>query len=128
MTPSIKIEVRPTMDFWYDIMTVMVESGMDSVHYWAHVITIDRGQDLSVRYITLLEEGDPDDQYTIDPARVAEAVQKIIDGSIEVNEQIRLDCIRAVLSEDGAGDAGVIDALAADCIAQVAALDSIVYG
>lgn len=73
---------------------------------------------------SFLVSKDPTQGGTLDLQGVADAIERIVSGEVDVPPAIREIILAAV--EDG--DASDIDAEAADCIVQVGLFDEIVYG
>lgn len=98
----------------------------DSIDYWCEEIGVasvkvngeTRIQSLSVR------EEDEDLTIIVTASMVVEAIQKLLEGEVKVNNEIKSSIYKAVTEND----AGYIDATAADVIVQVAAFNEIVYG
>lgn len=129
MPYTIEIKRELPDQFFRDIMVTMVESGYHSIHYWGKVRNIDRDSDLSVVSITIREgtEDEPVDdaaEATIGILNVAAAIQGLLRGNYNVSDEI-IDYIERGVRDADAGD---IDAIAADVIAQIVLLDEVRYG
>lgn len=73
---------------------------------------------------SFLASKDPTQGGTIDLEGIADAIERIAAGEVEVAPAIR-EVIIAAVEDDDASD---IDAEAADCIVQIGLFDEIVYG
>lgn len=73
---------------------------------------------------SFLVSGDPSQGGTLDLQGMADAIERIAHGEVEVPPAIRAIILAAVQEEDPAD----IDAEAADCIVQIGLFDEIVYG
>lgn len=67
---------------------------------------------------------DPAQGGTLDLQGIADAIDRIASGEVDVPPAIREIILAAVAN----GDASDIDAEAADCIVQVGLFDEVVYG
>lgn len=86
----------------------------------------DRWQEVKITDIIERDEGSGDENvYTINAKNITEAIQKFIDQNPPMANKIITEYIRRAVQEN---DPGMIDADAADCIVQVAAFGTVVYG
>lgn len=130
---TIRIDIDLDDQFLKDVMTTMVESGLDALWYWAKSINVDRDDDSNVVNIVVVDldeaeenanTGNAVDRHTIDSERVGQALQRLLDGSVKVGPRV-MGYIREGVASC---DAGCIDADAADVIAQVIVHGEIIYG
>lgn len=129
---TIEHQIILSEQFIKDIMVTMVESGYDSLFYWATLTHIERDSESYPHTIALLEddeeyetqeEADNPTVHTLTRDMVAPAIEKIINKRL-VGSELMHYLMRAVMD----GDAGDVDATLADCILQVALLGEVVYG
>lgn len=125
MTYKIKIERELSDEFVADVMCTMVESGEAALWCWASPIDISRDDDLNVLRIEVREDTEEMERFVIDPVRVAEALQTLLDAPEPLCADYIMEYIRDGVAES---DAGCIDAEAADVIAQVVCFGEVVYG
>jgi hypothetical protein len=134
------IEIKMTrtlpMQFLYDIMITMVETPVGG---WWHFIDVNRDEDLNILNFTVVDIGDSldgdheeimeaiqtADRHVITPEKVAEAIERVMCSPDHLVGAGIEDYIARGVREDDAGD---IDAIAADCLLQIACLDEVVYG
>lgn len=124
------IEIKRSLpdQFFYDVMVTMAESGRYAVRYWGHFLDINRNDDKDITWC-IIREGTADEpvdecaEAMLNPEHIAEAIRTILRDrpcAAYIMEYIE----RAVRD----GDAGEIDAEAADVIAQIAVLEELRYG
>ena len=143
---TITIALSPPITFLHDIATTALEGG---IGYWARAYEVVRTEDLSVSEMTLvqfedameelqltsLEQLDAAYELGIIPAALvhkvcAQTIENGINQILEPGSTVRVskslrDSIELGVIE---GDAGEIDADAADVILQLATLGELVYG
>lgn len=86
----------------------------------------DRWQEVKITDHIEREEGSGEENvYTINATNITEAIQKFLDENQHMANNTITGYIRRAVQEN---DPGMIDADAADCIVQVAAFGSVVYG
>lgn len=100
-----------------DIITTAIEGGSN---YWAMPVKADRTEEGDPKRVELLDREDDFAPYTVTINDVQAAVRKVQAGDVRVNSTIA-EWITS-------GDAGMIDATAADVLMQVACFDEIRYG
>lgn len=122
------IEIRRELSdqFFYDIMCTMVESGSHALWYWGTAINIDR---VNGEYVSItVREGNEDEpvddgaEAVVNPESIAAALQVILRES-PFDDHLMGFIRRAVLEED----AGDIDAIGADVIAQWVVMEEVRY-
>lgn len=130
---GIEITIKHTlpMQFLYDIMVTMVETPFGE---WWHFIDVNRDDDLNILNFTVMDvmdvmDGDTDDisqceRYMITPQKVADVLQRVMGDDNYLGADVQGYIERGVRDSD----AGDIDAIAADCLLQVACFDEVVYG
>lgn len=127
MSEIITIKLELTDEFLMDCMTNAVESGGHALWYWEQfrMESVNRDSELNVTDMTFMAEDQDGEvhRYTITPAKVANAIQKILSLDL-IASDIQAMIQRGVKDNDG----GDIDAIAADCIAQIACFGELVYG
>lgn len=122
--------------FFYDVMCTMVETPYGD---WWHFIDVNRDADLNILDFTCvdigaaLDEDWPDieqhikdgERYVVTPEKIGETIERILKQDVTYMSDYIEQYIRRAVQDDDAGD---IDAIAADCILQVACLEEVVYG
>lgn len=73
---------------------------------------------------SFLVSKDPTQGGTLDLEGIADAIERVVSGEVDISPAIR-EIITAAVRDD---DAAEIDAEAADCIVQVGLFDEVVYG
>ena len=123
MDLHIKVPVAP--EFLSDILETALYGGID---YWCANVKVHKTKiSADTRLVTgieVLPDEDAAEYLHVTYQSMVEAIQKLCENRVQVNDQIR-QAIYAAVTEN---DAGQIDATAADVIVQVAAFDEIVYG
>lgn len=106
-------------------------------YYWAEMNNLvvkkaetpdgwDRWQEVTITDHIEREEGSGEENvYTINAANITEAIQKFLDENQHMANNTITGYVRRAVQEN---DPGMIDADAADCIVQVAAFGTVVYG
>ena len=125
--PIINMNVELDEQFLYDTLTTFVESGYSG---WAELVgSVNREPDThDVLSFTLYDE-DSDKTYDVGIDEAFTGLCRIVgkdnDGvHVEIADYIKQYCVQGILE----GDAGHIDAIAADCIVQAAIFGELVYG
>jgi hypothetical protein len=106
-----------------EIDDVIIECGTYSSYWLWDIEKVDGGY-VVVEYT---DEGDPEgsrNRHNVETLDIVQAVAQIMDGE-HVRDDIAGQVRQAVL--DG-GDLGMVDAVAADCILQVATFGGVKYG
>lgn len=126
--------VEGACSYWADVSAESSEESVrnegkrdfDLSDYIEDEVDADRDEEGAIAYTeaSFLVSKDPAQGGTLDLQGVADAIERIVSGEVEVPPAIREIILAAV--EDG--DASDIDAEAADCIVQVGLFDEIVYG
>jgi hypothetical protein len=91
----------------------------DAVSYWGKSHNRMLAADGRAESIGIIEH-ERSRELVLTTRDLQDAINKIVSGGVQINEEIR----RLIAS----GDVGMIDILAADCIAQVACFGKLVYG
>ena len=127
MSYIITLKLELTDEFLMDCMTNAVESGGHALWYWSefYMIAVERDKDLNVTSMRFKSEDQDGEvhEYNLTPEKVAKAIEKILSVDL-IASDIQSMISRGVRDNDG----GDIDAIAADCIAQVACFGELVYG
>lgn len=134
---SINIKRTLSMQFLLDIMITMVETPYGD---WWHFTDVNRrDEDLMITDFTVCDVGEVMDEpaheimeylqtcdrVTITPQKVADAIELIMSSEEHyVSNYIEAYIARAVADDD----AGDIDAIAADCLLQLAVNGEVMYG
>ncbi len=124
-TRDLNIEIELTEELLAGIIVTAVEGG---INYWATVEDYSTGgfpDDPATVWAELTDDQNEDEsevlRLTLDA--VALGLERILNGSVELNTTIRGWIWQGVTS-----DPGMIDATAADCIAQAGLLGDVLYG
>lgn len=108
---------------WVDTAGFLTDAGEDRLHVSVGERVGDETR-ATLHEMNDDETGYKDEALELTIAKVATAVRKIADGKIGVHGAM----FEAVTEASRENDAGMIDAWAADAIAQVALLGKVVYG
>lgn len=120
MDLHIRVPVMPQLVS--DILETAVAGGID---YWLSRITVARNKQLDQIENILVKPDERDSDFKlIDHPTAVYAIQRLLEGEVEVSETIKQSIYQAVVEND----ASYIDADGADVIVQVAAFGEIVYG
>jgi hypothetical protein len=71
-----------------------------------------------------LRDEKDEDEYLIDCSVIKRGLEKLLSGNVQVGSQI----MGYIMQSLGDGDAGMIDAIAADCIVQAGLFSEVRYG
>jgi len=128
----------PITEAMVDCILVSAFDGSYGVcYYWAELNNLvakkaetpdgfERWQQVTVTDIVERDEGSGEvNVYTINATNITEAIQKFLDENSHMANNTITGYIRRAVQEN---DPGMIDGDAADCIVQVAAFGSVVYG
>lgn len=119
------IECEVNQEFMNCVKTVAVEGG---INYWALIRKIQRTADLDVTEFEVCDNeedsGEDVNWLPVTDETIVEGISSIINGAVEINEQI----VQYILQAIRENDCGHIDADAADCIVQVGLFGEIVFG
>lgn len=120
---TLTIAVPVSADLISSIIETAVEGGID---YWAESCKYQSerkdGETLIVG--ALIREIDEKKVLELTPLKIVLAIQKILDGEIQINEDYRKSIWSAIVENDPCH----FDAADTDCILQVALFDEIRYG
>ncbi len=124
---KINLDIEVSEQFAADVLTVAVDGG---IAYWArlgHVVRDGKGfVGLGTAIIEQEASGEDDSAKSavMSSEAIIEGIKTVLKPTFQVRDDIRSAIFRGVLS----GDAGEIDAEAADVIIQAAMFGDIVYG
>lgn len=105
--------------YWAELNNIVVKKP-DNPDDW------DRWQEVTITDHIEREEGSGEENvYTLNAKNITEAIQKFLDENQHMANNTITGYIRRAVQEN---DPGMIDADAADCIVQVAAFGTVVYG
>jgi hypothetical protein len=132
MTKLVSLEFDVSDQLCADIMSTALEGG---IGYWAQADAIMRtpeNAEGSFDYVACFiaelnddESGyDWDNRYRLDYSVIRLGLQRLTQGTVKVNSEIKRDIYTAITEND----AGFIDADGADCIVQAGLLGEIRYG
>lgn len=133
---SKKHTVKATIELPHALLSGVLETAHEGgINYWALVSdwqmadNPEAQDDLDRRLLLSFKVRDIEDPahsevHEIDHEKLAFAIQQVLDSNAMLRKDIRESIVRSVM----AGDAGDIDAEAADCLVQIALFGSIVYG
>lgn len=135
MSITIYINVELDDQFVMDVLTTALESGWASIGYWAIASEVKRTKELDVTSFRIgLREAVGDETLDdrmyggkteeVGTEQIKIGMQKLIDGTVPLGARVRGYIVNAVLE----GDAGHIDADAADAIVQAGLLGEIIFG
>lgn len=120
---KVKIEVELDRDF---LSCVLITASEGGINYWADVLKVeDEGEDRMAIFLAMRANEDEEPRFKVDHETVVRGIQRLLDGSVRVDSQIRGYLSRAVAERDDAGD---VDAYVADCIVQAGIFNELVYG
>ena len=119
------------------ILVGAFDGSYGACYYWAELNNViikkpetldgfDCWQEVKITDVVERDEGSGDENvYTINATNITEAIQKFLDENQHMANNTITGYIRRAVQEN---DPGMIDADAADCIVQVAAFGSLLYG
>lgn len=117
-----KTEVELDRDF---LSCVLITASEGGINYWADVLKVeDEGEDRMAIFLAVRANEDEEPLFKVDHETVVRGIQRLLDGSVRVDSQIRGYLSRAVAERD----AGDVDADVADCIVQAGIFNELVYG
>lgn len=125
--PEIKLTVEVTEQFLVGCLTNAIESGGAALWWddFFRLDTLERDLDLNVTSFTFTcWPTDKPSTYTMDSEKVVVGIQSLLDGTVPCSRQI-VGYIAQGVKE---GDAGHVDAWAADAIVQAACFGKLVFG
>ena len=119
------------------ILVGAFDGSYGACYYWAELNNViikkpetqdgfDCWQEVKITDVVERDEGSGDENvYTINATNITEAIQKFLDENQHMANNTITGYSRRAVQEN---DPGMIDADAADCIVQVAAFGSLLYG